>query len=166
MSKENSPKKPFTQQALEAAEAQVEAAKKTVTNADREFETGGRTSELYQRSVAARDELAFHVRVFDLAAAEHAAYERNEADRVAYEAEQQRLEQLAEVNAEIDQNIAASSRAGEALARGLRIGWDLAIKSQGLGGSGSNGWAHDVQDAIGRALVAEGINNTRLIRVA
>lgn len=156
--------KPFTAEALAAAKTEKAKAEQNVTAADHAFEHGGRTAEQHQRTVAAREELLFHVRVHALAVDEHAAFEREEAARVASEIEAKRLADLQSVNDEIEQNIQASSLAGSALARGLRIGWDLAVRQQGLGGAGHNAWAYSVQNAISQALVAEGIN-AGLIRV-
>jgi hypothetical protein len=148
--------KPKTYTALSAAEAEKAKAEQAVAAADHDFETGGRTAEQHQRTVAARDELAFHTRVHALAVDEHAAFERAEAERVAAEAEQQRLEQLAAVQKDIDANVASSILAAEALATGLRISWERAVASQGLGGSPINSWNYLVQEGLGRALVREG----------
>jgi hypothetical protein len=155
MSKQKSPRE-VAAKALEAAATEKQKAEQAVVDADREFEHGARSQEEYQRTRAARGELAFHARVYELAVAAYAEAEREETDRLAAEAEAQRLEQLGAVEDDIAKNIAASIAAGEALARGLRTGWDLAVASQGLGGTGSNSWSYAVNEALGRALVAEG----------
>jgi len=151
--------KSHTLAALEAAASEKAKAEQAVAQAEQAFETGKHSADEYQRIVAARAELAFHVRVFDLASAAHAEHERAEAGRLAAEAEAQRLEQLAAVQHDIDANIAASVAAAEALATGFKTGWDLAVASQGLGGTSINGWLYDVQNALSAALVREGVSS-------
>jgi hypothetical protein len=151
-------KKPFTLEALEAADAQAKAAEQALSAAEQAFDQGDRTSEQFQRIQAAKGEHAFHVRLFDLAAASHDAFIAAESARLAAEVEAARLEALADCEARIASNTAASIAAGEALARGNAMSWNLVIERSGLQGSSRNGWAFEVQDAIGRALIAEGIN--------
>lgn len=151
---------------LAAVEASTQALAKSavaMTAAESRFEADPSPAN-WAAAQEARAEHTYQTRVNDLAVAAHVAAEQAEAERVAAEAEQQRLADLAAVNYEIEQNIQSSSRAGEILARGLAVGWNLAVKQQGLGGSGHNAWGYSVQNAIGQALSAEGIN-ARLIRV-
>ena len=156
--KEKTKAKPFTLEQLEAAAQQKAKAEQAVAEAERAFEQGAHSQEQYQRIAAAKVEHGFHVRVFDLASESHAKFERDEAARAAAEAEAQRQEQLAGVEDDIAKNIAASIAAGEALVQGLKTGWSLAVLSQSLSGSPINSWSYEVQEAIGRALVAEGFS--------
>lgn len=149
--------KPFTAEALAAAEIQRTQAEQRLADLELAFEHGGRTQDAFQRIEAARSERDFHAKVHALAQAEHAAYEREESARVSAELEAKRVADLALVESQLAENIAESIEAGQKLIRGMARGWDLTIAASALGRTGPNAWQHEVSEALFRSCREAGL---------
>lgn len=143
--------------ALEAAKtAQAEAAK-VLALAEQTFETD-QSQPAWARVISGRTDLEYRDRILAFAQNAHDAAVRAEAERVAAEAEERRLQALAKIAADVASNVKEARAAAETIARCMAKSWDHRISAQGLGGSGADDLTFGLREAFFDGLLAVGLS--------